>query len=129
MREKGFLLLETILTGAILLAAASVCLVFGAAERQLLHNEAAVTAAFLGKEQLARAESRPKSTLLAESSLPWLGKGENPHRLNGREFLVDTAVLPSADVRFREVVVRVAWEENGRQVIQEHRKLVNCYEP
>lgn len=127
MKERGFFLPETVLLGAMLLAAASVWSIFGTAEQQLLQNEAAVTAVFLAQEQLARVEALPKSEISSASTLARLG-GENPTKLNGKSFTVTTEVSPSEDVRFRKVSVKVWWTQGKKVLKKSYQKLVSCHE-
>lgn len=128
MNQKGFFLLETVILGAVLTAAVSVTLVFSMARRQCLHNEAAVTAAFLGQEQIALIEAEPKAVIAAATSFDWLGKGTEPIEMNGSKYMVETRLEPAEDVRFRLVTVTLSWEENNKKVTQKCQKLVSCAE-
>ena len=125
MNEKGFFLLETIVLGTILIAAASVTYLFSAASRQQLHNEAAIAAAFLGQEQIARIEGKSKNELNTLGSVGWLGEGTNPVALNGYEFDVKTEIKPYEGTGIRYVAVTLSWTENGKKVSQTYRKLVD----
>lgn len=128
MREKGFFLIDTVILGAVLIAAASVSYLFNAASRQQLNNEAAIAAAFLGQEQIARIEAKPINELSIMSTAAWQGNGTNPVVLNGKEFYIDTTLEAVEGGRFRLVNVKVSWTEDAKTVTQTYRKLVACYE-
>ena len=55
--EKGFLLLETAVTGFLLVTASLLCFSYGMLNRQRAESEASHAAVYLAREQMARIEA------------------------------------------------------------------------
>ena len=125
--ERGFFLIEAVALAFIIFAASFSFVLFSALTRQREDASALVTAAFIAEEQIAYAEAQPKSYLSSVDTLPWLGDGAEPIKLNGREFHVSTAVRP-AEGGLRSVEVTLSWQERGKTKEKMYRRLVDCHE-
>ena len=122
--QKGYFLLETVILGAVMLAAASTVLVFSMASRLCVHNETAVAAAFLCQEQLAYIEAQDKTILASADSMTWQGKNSEQVELNGHKYMITTKITPYDDPGFCKAVVTICWDEKDRKVEQKYQKLV-----
>ncbi len=125
-RENGFFLLETVLLGLILMAAAEAFLLYSTTEHMRINSEAATTAAFLAQEQLALAEGQDVETLSQAVTLPWLGEGDAVEK-NGYHYEVETILQETVgDMSLREVTVNISWTENHKNKKMSFQRVVKC---
>ena len=114
-REKGFLLIETLVLGMLLLAVSGMLIFYRAAIGLQKHSEFETTAAFLAQEQLACVEAASPDCWRTHGSLDWMGEGKMPLLCNGCSFVVETAVADGAEsFSLRKVRVQVSWTEHGQ---------------
>ena len=114
-REKGFLLIETLVLGILLLAVSGMLIFYRAAIGLQKHSEFETTAAFLAQEQMACVEAASPARWRNHAALDWMGEGEMPLLCNGCSFMVETAVADGAEsFSLRKVRVQVSWTEHGQ---------------
>ena len=126
--QKGFLLIETVIVGLLLVTASLVCVSYGMLNRQREESEASHAAVYLAREQIARISSDAGHYRGYTGDIAWLGEGQpDIKNLNGRAYEVYTT-MKSADegVSLREVTVYVRWNSAGRTREEKFRKLVDC---
>ena len=126
--QKGFLLIETVVIGLLLVTASLVCVSYGMLNRQREESEASHAAVYLAREQIARISSDAEHYRGYTGDISWLGTaGPDIKNLNGRVYEVYTAMKPADEGNsLREVTVRVRWSCAGRIREEKFRKLVNC---
>ena len=126
--EKGFLLLETAVTGFLLVTASLLCFSYGMLNRQRAESEASHAAVYLAREQMARIEANAVFYRGYTGDIPWLGdSGPDIKNLNGREYEVETTMRGAEEgAGLREVTVCVSWNGAGDKREEKFRKLVDC---
>jgi hypothetical protein len=127
MNDKGFFLLETVVLGLILFAAAGVFGTYAISSRLRADSENRLTAAFLAQKQLACVQGNATVLKAAAGSIPWQDPASvQPILKNGKEFYIKTDLQNTEDEVLKQVEVVVQWQERGKTCQLKFVKLVKC---
>lgn len=127
MNEKGFFLLETVILGMILFAAAGAFSAYAVSMRLQADSENRLTAAFLAKKQLACVQGNPAALKGGSGSIPWQDPADTqPILKNGKVFYVKTNLQNTEDETLKRVEVVVDWQDRKKTCQLTFVKWVSC---
>lgn len=123
--ERGFLLVEVLIIGAILAVCAVTLASYRSMDDARVHSAMMLTASCLAEEELAFIEAKPAAYLASHASPPWLGEGTNPLLKNGTKFWVSSSVTHMTGYEGLFLAkVTVSWMEGKTSFDRVHEKVV-----